>query len=83
MKIEKNARGWQIVPSTSAKTGVLGLCPCVPCMGLLAWLFFSLPPKGSIYVIINYSQERRFAIPTGTVTFLFTDIEGGTKLEQQ
>src|SRR5688572_30159343 len=40
--------------------------------------------KRSIYVIMEGSQiPVTTAPPTGTVTFLFTDIEGSTRLSQQ
>ena len=40
--------------------------------------------KRSIYVIIDGPQVAvKTAPPTGTVTFLFTDIEGSTRLSQQ
>ena len=40
--------------------------------------------KSSIYVIIDATQiVVTTAPPTGTVTFLFTDIEGSTRLSQQ
>jgi hypothetical protein len=40
--------------------------------------------KRSIYIIMEGSQIPVIpAPPTGTVTFLFTDIEGSTRLSQQ
>src|SRR5687768_10616410 len=40
--------------------------------------------KSSIYVIIDATQVAVTTVPpTGTVTFLFTDIEGSTRLSQQ
>jgi predicted ATPase/class 3 adenylate cyclase len=53
--------------------------------------FFSVPesvestlfPNRSAYVIINNSMTDQLQFPTGTVTFLFTDIEGSTRLAQE
>jgi class 3 adenylate cyclase len=40
--------------------------------------------KSSIYVIIDAAQVAVTTVPpTGTVTFLFTDIEGSTRLSQR
>ena len=41
---------------------------------------YTLFPKWSTYVIISHSRRRTIGLPTGTVTFLFTDIEGSTRL---